>query len=343
MMQLTVLRKILYLLALLLINNLVLAQDYNEYIHSKEGKELVTRHNLITSCVLNYGAPAGNPAVTKICECQVDLLEGRYRDKQVKDYRKKYGINALSHLMEEDSLLQKQIQDCSKNLNLGLHSIPAYRQSFVTKCIQSIKMSSDKPVNDTLAERFCNCAADIMEQRKIRIENMEDLSNPSSLLYNEIAYKCGSPFLEKSDMAKDWKASNYNDIVGPSIDSVPVISIMGIHKIKIRIGNEVRVWMIDSGASDLLISEEFGKTLKAKGLLSEANFIGEGRYSLADNRIVTCKRYKIDSIQIGHMVVNNIILATSKNAVEFLAGKSLLNKFSQWSIDNQNSFLILKR
>lgn len=343
MNQLTVLKKILCAVTLSSVCNFALSQDYNEYIHSKEGRELVTRHNLVTACVLNYGASTGNREVTKVCECQVDLLERRYDNKQIKNYRKKYGENALPHLIKDDTLLQQQIRDCSKNSNVALYNNPAYRQSFVTKCIENIKTSSGKPVNDSLAGLFCNCAADIMEQRKITIEKMGELSDPSSLLYNEIAYKCGSPFLAASDVAKDWKASNSNDIVGPPVDSVPVVSIMGIHKIKIQIGSEIRVWMIDSGASDLLVSDAFAQTLKAKGFLSEAGFIGEGRYSLADNSIILCRRYKIDSIKVGNMIVNNVILASSKDAEVFLAGKSLLNKFSQWSIDNKNNFLILKR
>ncbi|MGZ3879966.1 MAG: retroviral-like aspartic protease family protein [Flavisolibacter sp.] len=320
-----------------------IAQDYNEYIHTKDGKSLETRHKLILACVRNYGAPAGNAVVKQICECEVNLLDRRYTMKEIREYQKKYRTNGFARLIEQDTLLQNQIKECSQSSNVLLYSIPAYRQSFVTKCIENLRASTDKPVNDTLAAMFCNCAADIMEQRKLTLDKMDDLSNPSSLLYNEIAFKCGSPFLEPSDFAKDWKPTNAKDIVGPDIDSVQVISVMGIHKIKIKIGNEVRVWMIDSGASDLLVSDEYAKKLKASGVISERNYIGEGRYSLADNRIVSCKRYKIDGVHIGNMVVNNVILATSKDAAEFLAGKSLLNKFTEWTIDNKNNYLILKK
>jgi hypothetical protein len=319
------------------------AQDDNEYIHTKDGKSLETRHKLIIACVRSYGAPAGNAVVKQICECQVNLLDRRYTMKEIKEYQKKYKVDGFVRLMEQDTALQRQTKECSEGSKVLVYNIPAYRQSFVSKCMENIRASTDKPVNDTLASMFCNCAADIMEQRKMTLDRMDDLSNPSSQLYNEIAFKCGSPFLEPSDFAKDWRASNAKDILGPAVDSVPVISVMGIHKIKIKIGNEVRVWMIDSGASDLLISDEYAKKLKARGLLSEINYIGEGRYSLADNRVISCKRYKIDGIHIGNMVVNNVILSISKDAAEFLAGKSLLNKFSEWSIDNKDNYLILKK
>lgn len=291
-----------------------------------------------------YAAPPDNKIVTQLCECQVSLLNKRYSMQEVRRYEKLYKGNGFSQMLAEDTLLQKQMKECAApNNNVLLLTIPEYRQSFVTKCMDNLKASSDKPLNDTLAALFCNCAANILEERKITLEKFDDLSNPSSMLYNEVAYRCGSPYLDASDFAKDWKASNVNDIIGPAVDSVQVISILGMHKIKIRIGNELRIWMIDSGAADLLISEEYAKLLKTKGILSEINFIGEGQYSLADNRLISCKRYKIDGVQIGHLTVNNVIVAVSKNAKEFLLGKSILNKFSEWSIDNKNNVLILKK
>ena len=102
-------------------------------------------------------------------------------------------------------------------------------------------------------------------------------------------------------------ASNASDIAGPNIDSVQVISIMGMHKVRIKIGDEIRIWMIDSGASDLLIPDKSATELKAKKLFSELDFIGEGQYVLADSRLITCKSYKIDGLQIGNFKVNNVI------------------------------------
>jgi hypothetical protein len=320
------------------------SQDADKFIYTKDGRPLAQRKSLIIQCRKGYAAPPDNKIVTQLCECQVDLLNKRYTLGQIKKYERLYRGNGLSQIMAEDTLLQRQMKECTNsNGAVLLLKIPEYRQSFVTKCIDNLKMNFDKPLNDTLAALYCNCAADILEKRKLTLEKFDDLSDPSSLIYNEVAFKCGSPYLEASDFAKDWKASNLNDIQGPAVDTVQVISVMGMHKIKIRIGNELRIWMIDSGASDLLVSDEYAKTLKSNGILTEINFMGEGLYSLADNRVVSCKRYKIDSVRIGHCVINNVIISVSKSAKEFLLGKSMLNKFSEWSIDNKNNLLILKK
>jgi hypothetical protein len=283
--------------------------------------------------------------ITQVCQCQVNLLDRRYSTKQIKSYEQKYKGRGLATLIEEDTLLQNQIKQCLDNSkNLIITSIPAYRQSFITRCKDRLTASISKPVNDTLATAFCSCAADVLEKRRVTLETFDDLGDPSSFLYNEIAYKCGSPYLEPGDLAKDWKVSNSRDIIGDrDVDTVTIISVTGMHKVKIKIGAETRIWMIDSGASDLLISEEYAGRLKKQGVINELNFIGEGVYSLADNRQVSCKRYKIDSLQIGHFTINNVVIAYSRDTKDFLLGKSLLNKFTEWTIDNKNNKLILRK
>ena len=338
-------KKIISAILFLLSVNTSFCQDEDKVIHTKEGSFIGEKKMLVMQCKENYAAPAENKMVTQICECQVNLLDRRYTTKQIKTYDKKYKLRGLFKLMNDDTLLQRQLKECTSSGNKVLMiSIPGYRQNFITKCVDRLKLSTTKPVNDTLATLFCSCTADVMEKRKITLERFDDLGDPNSFLYNEIAYKCGSPFLEPSDLAKEWKPSDSADISGKNIiDSVPVITIGGMHKIKITIGKEARLWMIDTGASDLLVSDDFLKILKQQGVISELNYAGEGKYSLADDRLITSKRYKIDSLRIGHFIVNNIILSSSKNVREFLLGKALLNKFTEWMIDNKNNLLILKK
>src|SRR4030095_10967214 len=320
---------------LLLLSLHSFSQDEDKFIHTKEGSQLASKRMLVLGCKEKYGAPSENQLIKQVCECQVNLLDRRYSNKQIRSYQKKYKNGAISRLIDEDTSLQKQFKECLEGGgSVSLLTLPSYRQSFVTKCVDNLRLRIDRPLNDTLARLFCNCAAEVLEKRKVSLEKFDDLSDPNSFLYNEIAYKCGSPFLERSDLAKDWKAANRMDIIGPDIDSIAVISVMGMHKVKMKIGKQTKIWLIDSGASDLLISEEFAKILKAEGVITSLNYLGEGHYGLADNRQITCKRYKIDSVEIGDLHINNVMLAVSKEAGEFLVGKSLLNKFTQWILDN---------
>ena len=333
-------------LAILLLLSVVphlFGQDEDKIIHTKEGGVLGHKRTLVIQCKKSYAAPPENKIITQICECQVQLLDRRFTNKQIKTYQKKYKSYGFAQLMEEDTLLQNEFKKCSEGVNdVLLLSIPNYRRNFISKCVDNLKSGIQKPLNDTLASLFCSCAVDVMEKRKITVEKFEDLTDPTSFLYNEIAYKCGSPYLHASDFARDWKVRDSADI-RPALrsDSVTIFPVTGLHKIKITIGNETRFWLIDSGASDLLVSDEFIKLLKQQKAITELSFIGEGYASMANNSRVLCKRYKVDNVRIGNYAIDNVILSSSAGVKEFLMGKSLLNKFSSWTLDNKNSRLVL--
>lgn len=323
---------------------LVFAQD-DGLLYSKEGQSLGPKRVFLTFCKKAYVAPADDPIVTRICECQTALLDSRFSMKQIKAYEKRYGGRGFFILMEEDSLFQRDIKDCTAGAgNLQLLHIPGYRSSFVTKCIENLKLKSTEPLNDSLAASYCHCAANVMEKRKITLDRIDDLVDPTSFLFNEIAYRCGNPFSKSTDFSYGWSAANNSDIkAAVAVDTVQMISVLGMHKLKITIGGSTKIWMLDSGAADLLASDEYAKELKDKGVLSEMNYIGEGAYSLANNNVLQCKRYKINGLKIGRFELNNVVLATSKQAKEFLLGKSVLNKFSEWTLDNRRDLLILKK
>jgi hypothetical protein len=322
----------------------VAAQDDDGMIRTTDGHAIATKSSFITACKKTYSA-AGDSLVAKACECQANLLNNYFTTHQLGFFQKRYKEKTLQVLIERDPVIQKKLQECSAPVeHLQLVSVSSSRKQTIKKCVENLKKQNTKPLNDTLVIRYCNCAVEIMQNRKITTGRIEELADPSSFLYNEIAYQCGSPFSKLSDFSLDWKVGDSANIVGLStIDSMKIISVLGMHKVKITIGGITRIWLLDSGASDLLISEEYAKQLKEKGVLTDSNYIGEGQYSLADNSVLSCKRYKINEVKIGRFEVNNVVIAISAQAKEFLLGKSLLNKFSLWTLDNKNDVLILRK
>jgi hypothetical protein len=57
----------------------------------------------------------------------------------------------------------------------------------------------------------------------------------------------------------------------------------------------------------------------------------------------SCRRYRINGIQIGHFTVNNVVVSISGNAKRIIVGKALLNKFRTWSLNNEENKLILSK
>jgi hypothetical protein len=64
---------------------------------------------------------------------------------------------------------------------------------------------------------------------------------------------------------------------------------------------------------------------------------------MANGTIDTCRKYVVNNIRIGKFFVNNVTVAVTDKGKRIIAGKSLLNKFSTWILNNQNSTLVLSK
>lgn len=122
-----------------------------------------------------------------------------------------------------------------------------------------------------------------------------------------------------------------------------MLSMNGMSFVKLTIGSNIQVWMLDSGASDLLINKETEDLLKKEEILNTSNYLGITEYEMANGTIDSCRKYRVNGIKIGHYNVDNVIIAVSDKGRQLLVGKSLLNKFSSWIIDNKNRVLLLTK
>jgi hypothetical protein len=182
-----------------------------------------------------------------------------------------------------------------------------------------------------------------MKDRKINKSKWDDLSDPNSFLYNEIAYRCGSIPVKKVSQTTAWSPALSADVHGPDKDTVHIINIEAMTKLKVKIGPYVNIWLLDSGATDLLVSDSLAQKMMEKGVFSEKDLLGNATYTIADGSTVDCKVYRVNNVQIGKYTLDNIMLSVAKHADIFLLGKSFLNKFRRWTIDNKEELLILER
>jgi predicted aspartyl protease len=113
--------------------------------------------------------------------------------------------------------------------------------------------------------------------------------------------------------------------------------------VKIKIGSMIQVWLLDTGASDLLIGTELESALKKENIINESNYLGTGEYELANGMIDTCRRYKVNNVQIGDFIIDNVLLAVTEKGKRIIVGKALLNKFRKWSLNNEENKLVLSK
>ena len=190
---------------------------------------------------------------------------------------------------------------------------------------------------------FCNCQLKIVKNKKLSDTQINTLSNPNSLLSYEIMSTCGSPYLEKENTGGNWSGKMEQDIAGPVSDTLRILALDGMTYVKIKTGSLIQVWLLDTGASDLLINDEMETILRSENIITNANYLGIGEYEMANGMIDTCRKYLLNNIEIGKFSLNNIVMAVTTKGKRIIAGKALLNKFGSWILNNKNNTLILNR
>lgn len=135
---------------------------------------------------------------------------------------------------------------------------------------------------------------------------------------------------------------NKNEIVTTTnIQNIKLEKIGNIYYLPITIGKTIKKFVLDSGASDVLISEEIESELIKNMTITKDNYMAPALYKIADGSIIQCRRILIPEIKIGNYTIKNVIASIGNKSNTLLLGKSLLDKFANWTIDNNNQTLNL--
>lgn len=332
-------RNCLLITLLIFITITSFAQD--EFLHSKDGRTILKKRELFKTCLTLLHKNQSDQTAVSICECQVDKIDWHFTYKQFKNHTSD-GIIDIAELIKEDTLLEKEIKECFTNTGKTFLLLSeGSEKSIISNCIKSIQSHTRKNLDSIRISDFCNCQLELIKKKKPGDAEIKTLNDPNSLFFYEMIYFCGDPFSDT--LQKNWSQDMEKDISGPPIDTFKILTLDGMTYVKVKIGKMTRLWLFDTGASDLLISNEMESTLKNENIISETNYLGIGEYEMANGIIDTCRRYKIDNIKIGHFNVNNVIVAVTDKGKKIIVGKALLNKFSSWILNNKNNTLILTK
>ncbi len=329
---------ILSILTLLL---LVHGKAQKEFVYTKEGKRILKREPLITNCLHSLHKDRSDATALSICECQIDKIDGHFTNSE---YRKNSsdGLIDLAAMMKLDSLFEKQIQDCyTASGKTALMEAEGFESQYIKNCVKNIWKDSHKELDSANVTNFCSCQLEMVKQKKLTDAEMATLSDPNSLLFYDMVYNCGDPFSVRGKIQTGWTDKIKLDVEGPLSDTTSILAIDGMNYIKVKIGSLIKVWLFDTGASDMLINKEMEDALKQDNIISEKNYLGVGDYEMANGLVESCRKYKVDNIKIGKYILNNIVVSVTEKGKRIIVGKSLINKFSHWEIDNRINKLIL--
>jgi clan AA aspartic protease (TIGR02281 family) len=100
-------------------------------------------------------------------------------------------------------------------------------------------------------------------------------------------------------------------------------------------------FIIDSGSADVSIPVDFAATLERLGAISPSDLIGSKTYILADGSRLPSAIYRIASLKIGDLVMQNVTVRVAPEKSHFLLGQSFLSRLKSWSMDNARRALII--
>ena len=333
--------KYFILFVLLSITSISVAQNF--YIYTKEGRQILIRKDLIRNCLHSFHKDFNDTAALAICECQINKLDKHFTKKQYKQFTDDRMID-LNGLIKSDSAFHIQYQECyTASGKTLLLEAEGFESDFITGCVRDIQKNTEKTLDSNKLIKFCKCQLEMVKNKKITDLQMKALSNPNSLLFYEVMYTCGNPFEENEKYEKPWSETSIKDIDGPETDTINILTMNGMTYLKLKTGSLVQFWLLDTGASDLLINKDMESTLKNEHIITDENYLGTGEYEMANGMIDTCRKYLINNISIGKYKLNNIVVAVTDKGKRIIAGKILLNKFSNFILDNKENLLILHK
>ncbi len=100
-------------------------------------------------------------------------------------------------------------------------------------------------------------------------------------------------------------------------------------------------FIVDSGAADVSITEDMVSALMRSGTMTGADLIGNKTYMLADGTMLQGKIYRMASVRIGGMVMENVTVRIAAANSSLLLGQSFLRRLKSWSLDNARQVMII--
>jgi hypothetical protein len=166
---------------------------------------------------------------------------------------------------------------------------------------------------------------------------ISDLMDTHSVPYNELMADASAA------LTKCLKSVTKITVSGSAAkDTVPLIKINNMNLIKLTLGTSSKVYLMDSGASCSLISEEYADELRETGVITSSRYQGIRQMSMADGSIADVKIYMLNGVKIGSYTLNNVEFGVIDEDMDFLLGINVLGAFASFKVINgDNSILEL--
>src|SRR2546426_157137 len=100
-------------------------------------------------------------------------------------------------------------------------------------------------------------------------------------------------------------------------------------------------FVLDTGASTVILTEDVIRTLIRAGALQSSDFIASKTYTLANGSQHTGAQVVLRTLKLGTRVFTNVIAGVVPAGGDLLLGQNILGNLGVWSIDNHRQILII--
>ena len=168
------------------------------------------------------------------------------------------------------------------------------------------------------------------------------------LIAGFVAISCGQdrsklpnlPYYDYEDMV-DCTDEKVND--GDTVN-IPYVERDGVKYVEAEINGMGIEMIFDTGCSQTLISLHEAQMLVEKGLLTEDDYMGQSKSTIADGSIVENMQFRLDSLVltdgIRSVVCEDVVVQVSSSiGAPVLLGNEVLNRVASYTIDNENCII----
>lgn len=116
----------------------------------------------------------------------------------------------------------------------------------------------------------------------------------------------------------------------------------GTFLVPVQINGRLTInFTLDSGAADVQIPADVLLTLYRTGTVSDGDFLGSARYTLANRSTVPSDRFRLHILQIGDHSVYDVAASIGSVMSTPLLGQSFLSRLGSWTLDNDRHVLVI--
>ncbi len=99
---------------------------------------------------------------------------------------------------------------------------------------------------------------------------------------------------------------------------------------------------VDTGASDVAIPADIVASLVQGGFIEQSDFLGEQTYRIADGSTRSTRTFRIRSLQVGNVVIEDVRGSVLPEKAAPLLGQTFLRRLKSWSMDTTAHVLTIE-